>query len=623
MFYPGNTANHLDYWFSSSTNSFILECVSGVKLYFIGDPPFQGSVPEQYSIEPNRKDAMEEEVQILIRKGIVTLVEYHFMLFISNIFSRPKPNGRVRLIIDLTLVNEHLEKWHFKMDDLNTAIDLVRPGWYLGSLDLSDAYFTLPLHPSAKRFVNFLWDGKIYQYNALPFGVSSAPYVFTKVLKPIFSKFRLNGGIGFSYIDDCLVMASTPQECSRQLAFLANELTKAGFYINYEKSDLVPKKCLKFLGYLINTETMQVTPTDEKREKLLGLVSSFLGNHKRIKIRKAAALIGSLNDLCKGMEYGPSYIRRLEMNKYAALLKTRGSFDGYMYFNAGGVADLLWWKQNIPIGIRRIQSQAPQIEVFSDASLQGWGFVCDKGKTGKRWSQEEFIENINYLELKAILYGLQSFYDDVQDVKFSVKTDNTTAVAYVNRHGGTKSQVCNDVALDIWQWLQERNSWAFASHIPGVLNEDADYVSRHFTEDTEWELNDTIFAQIVQRWGHPSVDLFASQLNHKVLPFCSWYPDPKSKFVDAFSLNWSRFPLPYIFPPFRILGKVLRKMDAEGVSGIVVAPYWPGQFWFPLLQRQQQQFLVPKRDFNLIPNFINQEKSLQSCPLMVVYYSGN
>ena len=334
-------------------------------------------------------------------------------------------------------------------------------------------------------------------------------------------------------------------------------------------------------------------------------------------------MIGSLNDLCKGIEYGPTYIRRMEMNKSSALLKSCGNFDKFMYFNPGGLADLRWWQQNISTGIKRIQSQSPSHEVFSDASLQGWGFVCDRGKTGKRWSTDEFVENINYLELKAILYGLQSFYDNVNDVIFSIKTDNTTAVAYVNRHGGTKSQLCNDVARAIWKWLQDRCSWAFASHIPGVLNDDADYCSRHFTEDTEWELNESIFQQIVDKWGQPTIDLFASQFNYKVWPFCSWYPVPKASFVDAFSLNWGKLVLPYFFPPFRLLGRVLRKMDAERVSGIVVAPRWTGQPWYPLLDNQRHRILIPKGNNNLIPNFAQQQKSLETCPLIIVYYMGN
>ena len=613
----------MDYWFDATTDKFLLECVSGVKLYFKDVIPYQGFIPDQYSVDPFKRGGMQEEIDILLEKGIITEVEYNHLLYVSNVFGKPKPNGRVRLIIDLTEVNLDMEDWHFKMDDLKTAMELIRPNWYMASLDMSDAYFTLPLHESSKRFVNFLWDGKIYQYHALPFGVCSAPYIFTKVLKPIFSRFRLNGGIGFSYIDDCLVIAKTPEECNYHMSFLANELTNAGFYINYEKSDLVPNTRMKFLGYVIDSQKMVVVPTEEKKTKNLDMISSILGKPKRIKIRKAAAVIGSLNDLCKGVEYGPTYIRRMEMNKSAALLKACGNFDGHMYFNAGGIDDLKWWRKNIPNGLRRIQSKTLHYEVFTDASLLGWGFVCSRGKTGRKWNSDEFVENINFLELKAILLGLQLFFDDVQDVSFSIKTDNTTAVAYVNCHGGTKSQICNDIGRQIWEWLQERNSWAFASHIPGVLNTDADYCSRHFTEDTEWELNDKIFSKIVRKWGQPSIDLFASRINHKVSSYCSWYPDNKAEFVDAFSLNWGQFELPYLFPPFRLLGRVLKKLDAESTSGIVVAPFWSGQPWFPLLVNQQNKFYVEKEQHNLIPNFVQQGKGLQSCPLMVVYYTGN
>ena len=64
--------------------------------------------------------------------------------------------------------------------------------------------------------------------------------------------------------------------------------------------------------------------------------------------------------------------------------------------------------------------------------------------------------------------------------------------------------------------------WVTAAHLPGRLNVLADEKSRLFDDKTEWRLNPLIFAQITQRFGTPTIDLFASRLNFQLKPFVSW-----------------------------------------------------------------------------------------------------
>ena len=84
----------------------------------------------------------------------------------------------------------------------------------------------------------------------------------------------------------------------------------------------------------------------------------------------------------------------------------------------------------------------------------------------------------------------------------------------------------------------------------------------------------------------PDVDLFASQLNAKILCYIAWKPDPNAFAIDAFTLNWSVFNLVYCFPPFSVIGKVLQKLLQYQTTAILVLPDWP------------TQFLVPSSDLN-------------------------
>ena len=67
---------------------------------------------------------------------------------------------------------------------------------------------------------------------------------------------------------------------------------------------------------------------------------------------------------------------------------------------------------------------------------------------------------------------------------------------------------------------------------------DADEASRLFHEDSEWQLNPTIFEQVCDTFGRPVMDLFASRLNWLIKPYCAWQPDPEAEVIDAFTISW-------------------------------------------------------------------------------------
>lgn len=207
--------------------------------------------------------------------------------------------------------------------------------------------------------------------------------------------------------------------------------------------------------------------------------------------------------------------------------------------------------------------------------------------------------NINVLELKAILFGLASLVKE-RNLAVRIWTDNATAVSYVNKKGGVKSPLCLEVAHKIWNLAESNNLRLRAAHIPGVQNTLADMYSRHFKENTEWELSPKLYDEIVKRWGTPTIDLFASRLNNKCLSYVSWQPDPSAAFIDAFSLNWD-FEFGYLFPPFALISRVWRKLVAEGTNAILVTPAWPGQPWYTEVRtRAKDCLLFPKRTGNLL-----------------------
>lgn len=160
--------------------------------------------------------------------------------------------------------------------------------------------------------------------------------------------------------------------------------------------------------------------------------------------------------------------------------------------------------------------------------------------------------------------------------------DNTTAVSYINAMGGTHSLECSKIARKIWTWCIQRNIWVTAISLPGKENVDANRESRTFNDNTEWSLRESIFHGIVETYGTPSIDLFASRINGKVPHYVSWRPDPEAQFVDAFSCSWSQEQF-YAFPPFSLILCCLKKIEMDKGEGIIIAPVWPTQPWYPKL----------------------------------------
>lgn len=92
----------------------------------------------------------------------------------------------------------------------------------------------------------------------------------------------------------------------------------------------------------------------------------------------------------------------------------------------------------------------------------------------------------------------------------------------------------------------------------------------------EFELSDVAFRKIINKFGYPNIDLFATRINVKCKDYVSWTKDPESIAVDAFTINSNKYFF-YAFPPFILITRVLKKIREEKAEGIVVVPQWPAQ----------------------------------------------
>ena len=114
-------------------------------------------------------------------------------LFLSPIFTIPKKNGDLRLILNLKHLNHFILKVHFKMEGVGLLPDMLMQGDWMVKLDLQEAFFAVPIHPTSQGLLSFVWQGRILSFTCLPFGLTSAPRIFTKLLKPVTAFLRERG----------------------------------------------------------------------------------------------------------------------------------------------------------------------------------------------------------------------------------------------------------------------------------------------------------------------------------------------------------------------------------------------------------------------------------------------
>lgn len=436
----------------------------------------------------------------MLHQGVIEYSMEEPGQIISNVFLRPKPNNRFRLILDLSDFNTHfVEYQHFKMTNLKMAMDLVSPNVFMTSIDLSDTYFTVPIHIDSRKFLKFRWNGKLFQFAALPNGLACAPRLFTKLLNPVFSYFRRKGWSCFQYIDDSIVMNESKEICQQITNKIVKKLRDLGFFIHESKSVLIPTTKIKFLGFDIDSRQMQVSPTEDKREKIQKVALQVL-NQENLSIREAAGFVGLAGSYSVASEYGANHVKQLELAKNKALRYSRGNYEAKMTLSDAARNDISWWLNNANYIKRDFARVSWDFTISTDASLSGWGAVSPLGNTNGRWSEQEQSLHINVLETKAILFALLCFVKQ-RGLAVRILSDNSTAVTYVNKKGGVHSTKCLEMAQKIWDYAEKLDLKLYAAHIPGKHNVLADLYSRNFKDNTEWELQPKNFGSDCTEMG--------------------------------------------------------------------------------------------------------------------------
>ena len=283
------------------------------------------------------------------------------------------------------------------------------------------------------------------------------------------------------------------------------------------------------------------------------------------------------------------------------------SWDTPIQLDADFLSYLRWFQRPTVMTGIPLHLPEPSLFFFTDASLKGWGASWKDNQISGLWSTPDSQRHINWLELEAIRLALLQWGHQWRHQSVRVYCDNSTAVAYIRKQGGTRSQSLFYKTLELFELLDQFVITLIPTQLPGARNVTADALSRiSQPSPTEWRLPTETLNNLFCGFGTPLIDMFATAEN-KVMPvFVSPYPDDWAWAVDALFLSWDDLGLVYAFPPAPIVPKTLQKIrKSRGTTVILIASQHPSRPWHPLLLQLSTRPRISLQDvqlFQYVPN---------------------
>ena len=280
FFTAGNIHNHLSKWKSITSDAFIIDIVkSGLKLHFTDEPAQK--ICHNILITKAEKQIISDKIRKLLQKEIIYPCMREEGNFMSSIFSPEKRDGSYRMILNLKQLNKHNEYEDFKMESLQSVLNIIRPNCWMASVDLKDAFYTVPIHTDHQRFLKFKWQEQCYAFRGMPNGYKEAMRVFTKLLNPPFFILRSCGYLSVVFIDDSYLHGSTFSMFEDNVNAAVDLLQSLGFTIHPEKSVLVPTQEIEFFGFVLNCVEMKIKLTNCKCGKIILKIKKLLYEGKQ------------------------------------------------------------------------------------------------------------------------------------------------------------------------------------------------------------------------------------------------------------------------------------------------------------------------------------------------------
>ena len=351
-------------------------------------------------------------------------------------------SGKLRLVLNLRHLNKFLWTDKFKYEDLKVAMQYFKKGDYLFTFDLKSGYHHVDIIEEHWQYLGFQWecDGvtHYYVFCVLPFGLSTACYAFTKLLRPLVKYWRAQGLRITVYLDDGICVAQGLEAANRASEVVKCTLDRAGFVVNVAKSMLQPAQQGQWLGFQLDLALGELSVPSQKIEALKSLLAQAV-KAVDLPARQIASIIGKIISMSPAL--GP--VARLMTRSLYGLLDTMSYWSDRLFLTPFALQELQFWLYEIESYNNQPIWQNPSAVrvVFSDASDTGFGgytVECAGVQVAHGlWSPEEQVTSSTMRELMAVTIVLRSLLPLLGGHNVRWFTDNQN-VAHILQVGSRK-----------------------------------------------------------------------------------------------------------------------------------------------------------------------------------------
>ena len=395
--------------------------------------------------------------------------------------------GKWRMIVDLSYpaggsVNDGISRTlsSVRYASVDNAVEIIRslgPRAVLTKFDLQDAYRIVPVHPADHHRLGIVWEGRTYVDRCLPFGLRSAPKIFSAIsdeLAWIFASFGLVSQV--HYLDDFLFFEPSSSAGASGVGSVVTSLCSTlGVPLATHKTE-GPSTCVVFLGIVVDSERQELRLPEDKLHLTYAMVQAW-ARRSACRKRELESFLGHLSHAAVVIRQGRPFLhdlfRLLSVAKYP---------HHFIRLTRGARADILWWLCFLKEwnGRSFFPQVAPSVHVYTDAagSVGCGGFQVNGSWFKLAWPTNQGQKSIAVLELIPVVLSAMLWGSLWQGQSVCFHSDNEAVVKILSK--GCSPEAALNHLVRCLAFSAAWYGFHFnAVHSPGMLNEAADALSRN------------------------------------------------------------------------------------------------------------------------------------------------
>ena len=392
--------------------------------------------------------------------------------------------AKARLVLDLRYINKYVHKQRCKIEGSETLAKFLPVSTHLFGFDLKAGYHHIQVNPLQWELLGFSYSDyrdntRYFVFKVLPFGLTSAGFIFTKVLRELTLRWRDQQIRILSFFDNGIGAVSSMEQGVQHSIKVKSDLIAAAFIPNVNKCQWLPVPILEWLGLIHDLLQMKIFVTKRKLDNAIELLKEVLAE-SQVHVKHLAKVTGTLISM-QGA-YGD--IIYLKSKRLQMIIAESDDWDRMVTITEPARKELEFWLQYLPVnnGFPISAPIASGAVSYSDASGVGLAAVItpypDKQEivVHKEFNEQEKARSSTFRELMAVLHGLHCTKHLLRNQAIRWHTDAKNLIPIIRK--GSMIPDLLEMALEVFEITKEYNICLSMSWLKRSLNQQADSYSR-------------------------------------------------------------------------------------------------------------------------------------------------